>query len=124
MHRPVVQKKQANTPSKGNSVLPMLKDPLEAVTAKNSAEAQAGAGSVPSSMQDRFTKDADNLQMIRRLPAVLTGTLPTLESLGVQVNLPSGAELLSKAPPCCTQCKLGPCLVKMQLRDVYIFNGL
>lgn len=69
-------------------------------------------------------QDADNLLMIRRLPAVLTGTLPTLDSLGVQVSLPSGADLLSEASSCCIQRTLNPRLGKVQLFDIHIFKGL
>ncbi|KAL3155027.1 hypothetical protein ABBQ38_011550 [Trebouxia sp. C0009 RCD-2024] len=122
MHRPPVPWQQANTPSKETgAVLPMLKETL---AAKTTAEAKAGAGIVPSSMQDRFMQDADNLLMIRRLPAVLTGTLPTLDSLGVQVSLPSGADLLSEASSCCIQRTLNPRLGKVQLFDIHIFKGL
>lgn len=40
-------------------------------------------------------KCTDSLLMVRRLPAVLTGTLPTMESLGVLTDLPTGAGILS-----------------------------
>ena len=53
---------------------------------------------VPQSRKEGITKDTDSLLMVRRLPAVLTGTLPNLESLG---DLPSGADMLSKALFCC-----------------------
>ena len=68
---------------------------------KHAGKAAAAISQIPQSRKEGVRKDTDSLLMVRRLPAVLTGTLPTLESLGVQVNLPSGADMLSKALSCC-----------------------
>lgn len=96
--RLLVKKQQGNKFIKEASpVLPVL---TETAAAKATRDATATTCTAPSSMQDRLMEGTDSLLMIRRLPAVLTGSLPTLESLGVQVNLPSGADLLSKAPNC------------------------
>ena len=63
---------------------------------------KAAIPQLPQSKKEGVSTDTDSLLMVRRLPAVLTSTLPTLESLGGQVNLPSGAEMLSKASFCCS----------------------
>ena len=69
---------------------------------KHSVEAAAAIPQVPQS-NEGVGKEPDSLPMVRRLPAVLTSTLPTLEGLGVQVNLPSGADMLSKVFFCCNK---------------------
>lgn len=105
-----MQQKQTRKPSghSAGALLPMPRAHLPATYTANALHDRKVAAHPPSvqpSMQEGVKQDTstDTLTMVRRLPAVLTGTLPTLESLGVQVNLPSGATLLSKASCCCTQ---------------------
>lgn len=101
-----VQGQQAKKPSNQNTT-PVLPVPKATVAAMDNAvpetKAAADIAPAPSSMKEAVRQDADSLVMVRRLPAVLTGSLPTLESLGIQVSLPSGADMLSKAPFCCIQ---------------------
>ena len=51
---------------------------------------------VPLATNESDTKCAVYLLMVRRLPAVLNADLPTMESLGVLTDLPTGADVLSK----------------------------
>ncbi len=41
---------------------------------------------------------AETLLMVQRLPAVLSGSLPTAESLGLQLSMPSTTDVLRKSP--------------------------
>lgn len=41
---------------------------------------------------------AETLLMVQRLPAVLSGSLPTTESLGMKLSMPSTTDVLRKSP--------------------------
>ena len=63
-----------------------------------------GTDTPASSVYKPEAMTADSLLMVRRLPAVLTGSLPAMASLEAQATLPTGADMLSKpvhyADPC------------------------
>lgn len=103
-----MQQEQTRKPRghSASALLPAPKAHLPATCTANAVPDRKVGAHIPPvqpSMQEGIKQDKDTLLMVRRLPAVLTGTLPTLESLGVQLHLPSGATLLSKASYCCTQ---------------------
>ena len=66
-----------------------------AVPAKVSCTPPPG---VPAkSTEQAGTGKPETLPMVWRMPAVLTHTLPTAQSLGLQLSMPNGADVLSKA---------------------------
>ena len=97
--------------------------PLEAAAAV--ASALVTKSDMPaqelSTMPARNTCDISNKQslpapeallMVQRLPAVLSKSLPTAESLGLQLRMPRGAKMLSKAcagTPACECCATVAC---------------
>ena len=92
---PAISQGNAEPDGKAAADIPQVHTSMEGVI-KDTGRAAVAMPQVPQS-KEGVRKDTDSLLMVRRLPAVLTGTLPTLESLGVEVKLPSGADMLSKA---------------------------
>ena len=93
---PAVSQVNVEPVGKAAAALPQVHLSIKGVM-KDTGKAAAATPQVAQSKTEGAGKDTDSLLMVRRLPAVLAGTLPTLESLGAQVNLPSGADMLSKA---------------------------
>ena len=65
------------------------------------ASGQPLCATPPRCSADTTTKSPvrqpETLLMVRRLPAILTGSLPTAESLGLQLSMPGKADMLSES---------------------------
>ena len=99
---PAISQGNAEPDGKAAAAIPQVHASMEGVI-KDTGRAAVAMPQVPQSKEEGVRKDTDSLLMVRRLPAVLTATLPTLESLGVQLKLPCGADMLSKAFFWCNQ---------------------